>query len=353
MVYFNSVAVSANVAPGCSQETVGNLSWAKPEITQEFLMIALLVALFVIALVVTFIGLLLSSRTTQSPPRYVSDATRGTGMRQAYGARNVRLRRPMAVYEEPRATGWANIIALLNVRTLFAAGAKKQTPWLGILFVLMTLFIICCVSLRTLFPNAGVIAYASWLGTSQTSAALTAPTINTATQLLATSSGAAKALVRIGQLDSDQYASTSEYDTWAYSTCSAASMTEVINAYGHHYRLTDILAVESRLGEITPSDGLLEPTGIAHTVAKFGFKTITLTNDSLDNLIAIANRGWPVIVSFPPDHWTGGHILVLRGGNSSTVDLADSSKLNMTVMPRSTFTYYWEGFAVVPIPAKL
>ncbi len=319
-------------------------------------MIALLVVLFVIALVITFVGLLLSSRTMQSPPpRDVSYATRSTGGRRVYGARNVRLQRPMAVYEEPRVTGWASIVALLNVRVLFAAGAKKQTPWLGILFILVTLFVICCISLRTLFPNAGVVAYVSWLGTSQTSqvpVAAAAPAINSAAELLATPSGAANALVRIGQLNQDQYASTSEYNTWAYSTCSAASMTEVINAYGHHYRLTDILAVESRIGEITPSEGLLEPTGIAHTVAKFGFKTITLTNDSLNNLIAIANRGWPVIVSFPPDHWTGGHILVLRGGNSNSVDLADSSKLNMTVMPRSTFTYYWEGFAVVPLPDK-
>ncbi len=68
---------------------------------------------------------------------------------------------------------------------------------------------------------------------------------------------ASKALQRISQLDPGQYHSAEEYKTWRDSTCSAAAMTEVINAYGHHYRLADILQVEAGLGEITPALGLL------------------------------------------------------------------------------------------------
>jgi hypothetical protein len=48
---------------------------------------------------------------------------------------------------------------------------------------------------------------------------------------------ASAALVRISQLDPSQYANTSEYQTWAYSACSAAAMTEVLNAYGEHLRV--------------------------------------------------------------------------------------------------------------------
>jgi hypothetical protein len=80
-------------------------------------------------------------------------------------------------------------------------------------------------------------------------------------------------LVRIGQLDSGQYASVQEYHTWAYSTCSTAVMTEIANYYGGSYRITDILAVENRIGEITPDRGLLEDAGIARTMAYFGFVT--------------------------------------------------------------------------------
>jgi hypothetical protein len=73
-------------------------------------------------------------------------------------------------------------------------------------------------------------------------------------------------LVRLGQLDPGQYASVQEYHIWAYSTCSAAAMTEVANYYGGNYRITDILAVEYRIGEITPDQGLIEDAGIERTM---------------------------------------------------------------------------------------
>ena len=44
---------------------------------------------------------------------------------------------------------------------------------------------------------------------------------------------ASQQLVRVSQLDPAQYSSSEEYNTWAYSACSAAAMTEVFNAYGH------------------------------------------------------------------------------------------------------------------------
>jgi hypothetical protein len=80
-------------------------------------------------------------------------------------------------------------------------------------------------------------------------------------------------LVRLNQLDPGQYASAKEYRTWAYSTCSTAAMTEVANYYGGNYHITDLLAVEARMGEITPEQGLLEDAGIARTMAHFGFVT--------------------------------------------------------------------------------
>ncbi len=161
---------------------------------------------------------------------------------------------------------------------------------------------------------------------------------------------ASKVLMRIDQLDPGQYASQQEYTTWAYSTCSTASMTEVMNSYGHTYRIADILKVEAGIHEITPDLGLLEPTGIDRTVARFGFQTDWLSNSSLDTVIKVANQGHPVIVGFPPALWSGGHLLVVRGGNSQDVYLADSSRLNMQVMARATFMKYWAGFAVVVSP---
>ena len=131
---------------------------------------------------------------------------------------------------------------------------------------------------------------------------------------------------------------------------SAAALTEVINSYGHHYRVTDILKVESQIGEITPQEGLLEDVGIQRTAARFHFSTAWGHNLSLNNIIDIANHGRPVIVSFPPDRYAGGHLLVVIGGNSNYVYLADSSLYNRHSLTRAQFMNWWEGFSAILAP---
>lgn len=162
---------------------------------------------------------------------------------------------------------------------------------------------------------------------------------------------ASKALVRISQLDESEYASPAEYNTWAYSACSAAAMTEILNAYGYHYRITDVLKVESRLGEITPQLGLVENVGIARTAAQFGFQTDWGNNWTLDQVISIANLGRPVMVGWPPQRYDGGHIVVVTGGDANTVSLADTSLWNRRSVSRSQFLQWWGGFAAVMMPA--
>jgi len=157
-------------------------------------------------------------------------------------------------------------------------------------------------------------------------------------------------LVRIGQLDPAQYATHAEFDTWAYSACSTASMTEVINAYGGHYRIHDILVVEAQRGDITPSLGLTGDAGIADTVAQFGFQTSWGYSLSLDAVIATANAGKPVIVAFPPSRYAGGHLLVVVGGDASTVRVADSSAWNRTVISRGQFLAWWAGYSAIVTP---
>jgi hypothetical protein len=165
---------------------------------------------------------------------------------------------------------------------------------------------------------------------------------------------ASKDLVRIDQTSIGQYSSQEEHDTWSPSTCSTASLTEVINSYGHSYKVTDILKIEAGIGAITADQGLLYPEGIDQTAAKFSFNTQTLNNPTLDQVLAIANGGKPVIVNFPPETWAGGHFLVVVGGSTidgtAYVHLADSSTLNMQYMKRDRFLYYWKGLAKVLTP---
>ncbi|MBV9228262.1 MAG: C39 family peptidase [Chloroflexi bacterium] len=313
-------------------------------------MIILLLTLLGIALTVTLAGLWLSFPKTQvRNQRGISYAGRATGIARTGVSGQMRARR-YPVEAERRS--WASVLAPINLGNIFGAGASRPTSWLGILFILLALFGFSIFTLRTLLINPGLVVnpFLSDSAMATAAAAKANSSSNTSNTLFAGLAGASKALERIGQLDPAQYASSQEYNTWAYSTCSAAAMTEVINAYGNHYRLTDILSVEARLGEITPDLGLVEPSGVDHTVAQFGFKTVSLTNAPLDQVISVANQGRPVIVGWPPDRWAGGHILVVRGGDSQNVYLADSSRLNYQIMPRTRFLQLWGGFAVVVIP---
>ena len=161
---------------------------------------------------------------------------------------------------------------------------------------------------------------------------------------------AGRHLVRIGQLDPRQYSSVQEYRIWAYSTCSTAAMAEVANYYGGNYRITDLLAVEYRIGEITPEQGLLEDAGIERTMAHFGLMTSWGYARTLDQVVALANQGTPVIVAFPPSRYPGGHLLVVTGGDDSLVEVADSSVYNRTSFSRMRFLALWAGFAAVVTP---
>lgn len=163
---------------------------------------------------------------------------------------------------------------------------------------------------------------------------------------------ASKNLARISQLDHAQYASDAEFNTWAYSACSTAAMTVVFNAYGNHYRITDVLKVESELGEITPQLGLTENIGVARTAERFGFTTNWGDSWNLDQVLASANAGHPVIVGWPPSLYTGGHIVVVTGGDANQVYLADSSLWNYQKLSRSQFLKWWGGFAAVVTPAS-
>jgi hypothetical protein len=168
-------------------------------------------------------------------------------------------------------------------------------------------------------------------------------------------------VVRISQLDPAQYASYEEFTTWAYSACSAAAMTEVVNAYGGHSRIHDILSVERSLfipgssppmAYITPQLGLTAEAGIAETLRRFGFTTTWGDHWTLAHVLALANSGTPVIVSWPPDRYAGGHLVVVAGGDSRSILIADSSGWNRHVLSVAQFMQWWAGFAAVPIPAS-
>jgi hypothetical protein len=237
----------------------------------------------------------------------------------------------------------------VRINRLFERRHEEPVPWAVAVVGLVSIVILGLALLTNILPHQPLAGYVPFITNADTSGSTS--TTPSKPGPPPARYDVSKSLVRLGQLDSNQYASPAEYSTWAYSACSSASMAEVFNAYGRHYRVTDVLSVESAIHEITPDLGLLEDIGVARTAAKFGFKTTWGDgNLSLDQLIGAANSGTPVIVSFPPNRYPDGHILVVVGGNSSTVFTADSSYYNHKAFSRAQFLKYWGGFYAIATP---
>lgn len=306
----------------------------------------LLLTLLAIALTVTIAGFLLSGKMHSDDAQMAYYGGR-KGYRGYQGSRDYRrdipLRRRRRIVEAEQPSG-LNFSFLVGLGRIFGRGVDEPIPWKLILVGLVSIFILGLYSLTLLLPRNAV-----WDVVTFGNSALANAVQQNAPQ---PQYSVSQKLVRIGQLDPSQYDSTDQYNLWAQSTCSTASMTVVFNAYGRHYRIADVLKVESALGEITPQDGLLHDVGIQRTAAQFGFKTSWGYNLSLDQIITIANNGRPVIVDFPPYKYAGGHLLVVRGGNANYVFTADSSIFNRTSLTRQQFMQWWGGFSAIVTPAN-
>jgi hypothetical protein len=185
----------------------------------------------------------------------------------------------------------------------------------------------------------------SLLGFSQTTNVQTASQTSPLT--------ASQRLVRLDSAARNQYYTDYQRSVWVWSSCSGFAMTEVMNAYGHHFIAADVLQVELNLGVWSVSSGLLRDVGVAMTANHFGFNASLSNTRTLQNLITISNKGAPVIVSVRDGrYFPGGHLFVVRGGDSQYVYLADSSPANFTRMSYAMFLGMWQprSFSAVLTP---
>lgn len=118
-----------------------------------------------------------------------------------------------------------------------------------------------------------------------------------------------------------------------------------MNAYGRHFIAADILQVEANLGVWNVYSGLTGgENSIAEAANYFGFKAVPNPPRTLQALLDVANKGFPVIVGIP------GHILVVSGGDSNYVYLVDSAPANRKFMTHGEFLAVWDGFTVELVP---
>lgn len=199
--------------------------------------------------------------------------------------------------------------------------------------------------LLTLFLQSGL-ADGAMQGIKQEFALLNIKQHTSAYDLSTSSLGTASSrIIRVDSADRGQYYSDYQWRVWSYASCSGIAMEEVMNAYGRHFIAADILQVEANLGVWNVYSGL---TGGENSMAEaanyFGFKAVPNPPRTLQALLDIANKGFPVIVGIP------GHILVVRGGDSNYVYLVDSAPANRKFMTHGEFLAMWDGFTVELVP---
>ena len=313
---------------------------------------SLLVILLAISLVVVGAGLLLSykpyaqSQSIAPNPRMKRViVVESLPPEKRSAVRSKRLIVPRSAMEIDRYTRASVAIPVTIDHMLEQGHRDKPMPWMRMSIGFAAIVLIGLYSLNVLFPRHANWNLIMWYDNSSSTAQSGSQSSQFNPQL-----NASKSLVRLSQLDPAQYVSNQQFSTWAYSACSTASLTEVLDAYGRHFRIADVLKVEAGVGAITPQLGLLDEAGIQRTAAQFGYNTTWGHNLSLDQIITIANQGRPVIVSFPPDRYAGGHLLVVTGGNSSIVKLADSSLWDRQSLSRAQFLQWWEGFYAIVTP---
>src|SRR5258708_17726837 len=314
----------------------------------------LLVILLVISFVVMLAGLILNreprTRSSHAAPSAVRPEPGRRVVVSPVPMRASRRVDPQPLYIRPlpvvKEGGSVASISLPTMVERFYGRrrAGQPIPWTVIIVGLVSLFVLGLYSLYILLPHPVLWSLVTFYAP--------APATNTSQSQSHNSPqyNASQNLIRLGQVDPGQYNSSQEYNLCAYSACSAASLTEVINAYGHHYRLTDILKVEPQLGDITPELGLLEEVGIQRTVAQFGFKTTWGHSLSLDQIIDVANHGRPVIVGFPPDRYAGGHLLVVTGGQYPPCYLACFIPSQSSSLSHSQILQFVEQFFAIVTP---
>ena len=137
-----------------------------------------------------------------------------------------------------------------------------------------------------------------------------------------------------------------EWPLWSASACSGCAMAALMDAYsatlnGRPLNCGDVLEVEYSLSVYNPNNGwgLIrgEPYELAETAAHFGFTGYYTQKLSLDDLINLANAGTPSIVRIP------SHVMVLTGGDSQSVFLADSGGLHLAKVTRNQFLHGLPG----------
>lgn len=156
----------------------------------------------------------------------------------------------------------------------------------------------------------------------------------------------------------DLYDSKAQFDQWGGAACSAASLAEVLTAYGLP-NMTIGRIIREMGKDISPNWGLLTYDAFNKVVSKYGLRAdVYLSNNPLTykQMLYLTNTlGIPVLVNMRATtgyyhYLSGGHILVMTGGDNNTIRLTDSSLYYIKYLPLSTYNWMARPRNVVIVP---
>lgn len=154
---------------------------------------------------------------------------------------------------------------------------------------------------------------------------------------------------------SDLYDNTAQFNAWGGAACSAASTAEVLTAWG--IPNVTIGSVIDEMGSyISPNAGLLSYTGFERVAAKHGFRGDFSDKLSYSDILYITNSlGIPLIVNVRQSYgyyhyFSGGHFLVVTGGDSQGLRIVDSSLYFVQYLPKSVFYGMFTGRTELFVP---
>lgn len=156
----------------------------------------------------------------------------------------------------------------------------------------------------------------------------------------------------------DLYDNRAQFNKWAGSACSAASLAEVLTAYGLPH-MTIGRIIREMGADISPTWGLLTYNAFNKVVSKYGLRAdVYLANNPLSykQMLYLTNTlGIPVLVNMRATtgyyhYLSGGHVLVMTGGTSSRIRLTDSSLYYIKSLPIGTYNSMARPRNVVIVP---
>lgn len=261
-----------------------------------------------------------------SAPHRVEQREPGRPLRTPY---RVERREPELLLRAPRRT---------TRRQQARSGHTHLQMALGICLIIFSLVIVVNrIFVFHQFPSLGVLPSSQFNQTDQ----------NPPIALSFPVSKISRNVIAFSQADRTHYNNENpEWSQWSYSACSGCAMAALLDAYGatingRPLNCGDTLEVENRLSVYRPVNdwGLIRgaPDELAKTAAQFGFTGHYTQKLSLDDLITLGNAGIPSIVRIPT------HIMILTGGDSQNVFLADSGGLHLSKVTRDQFLHGLPG----------